>query len=157
MKSSHVVVTLALLLCGIGVPASPEPQQKPSLPVVVVDAAHSRDTPSFATYVVPPGEGLVLDVTKYRFPPLDRPEVPPNVVELDFTSGPPGLYRTAWQESRRIELTARTLKPGEESGPYPGLKPGDKVVVTIGLMTPIPNTDNTSFNVYWTAFIKVAP
>ena len=153
MKPVHVVALLALLCVGV----SASPQQKPSLPVVVVDAAHSRETPSFATYVVPPGKGLVLDVTKYRFSPLDRPEVPPNVVELDFTSGPPGLYSTAWQESRRIELTARTLKPGEESGPFPGLKPGDKVVVTIGLMKPIPNTNEISFKVYWTAFVKVEP
>lgn len=105
--------------------------------------------------MLPPAEGLVVDATQYRFSPADRPEVPPDRVELAIDGY--RMYRTAWKESRRIELTAKTLEALEDAGPFPGLEAGRTAVVTIGLATPIPGTDNISFNVYWMALIQVSP
>lgn len=147
-----LVSTFLVTLFTLGA-ASPGAEAKPGLPVVVVAAERSRDHPGASPYRVAAGEGLILDVTEHRFPPLDRPEVPPNVVELYITGA--GSYRTAWQESRRIELTAQTLAAGEDSDPYPGLKPGAKGAVTIGRFTPGKEPGHTSFEVYWMALLEV--
>jgi hypothetical protein len=136
------------------------PQGSPEIVVLKVDREHSRvHAPRGVkppAYVLAPVEGIILDLTGFRLSDEGRPETRPNLVELIVEGRTDNfIYRTAWQDSRRIEMTPATLQPQPGSPPFTGFKAGDSAYVTIGYERVDPQTSHSSISVMWMAGIEI--
>ena len=128
-----------------------------SQPTIVVDVAHSQfgrpEGEEGPSYTLPPTERLLVDARTYDFSESLFPDTPPNAVQLLVGEG--RQYSAPWQPSRQIELSPASLIPINDSPPFAGLKPGDRVILAIGQQRTDPQKNELVLRVLWAGLIEV--
>src|SRR5258708_4304799 len=105
-------------------------------PVVVVDDAHLQfkhaDGSKAVFYAVPPGPGVVLDASSYKF------QIPPQLAvsgpdSVSIVIGKGQMYSADWKpvDGKQV-LDAATLKPVGKAPPFTGFPAGVTIAMGIG-------------------------
>jgi hypothetical protein len=117
------------------------------LPLVIMDEVHFLD--KSAVYIIPAGNGFILDSRSYTFriPPTASGPLVPNYFQM---IGNNQYYGMKWESEELIHrITADQLEPLSGATAFDGFNAGQRYLVAVGNMT------DGIFTPLWTATIEV--
>lgn len=145
-----------------------EPENKPQ--ILIVDEAHQalpkpgpqRQDRAPEIYQIEPDEAIGLDFTTYelKFQSGDRKFnlMKPNRLDVVFDNGRQYKRIFSSKRQKRLELSAKTLRPVGNSPSFPGFKAGQRFMMSLGYEFPRLATDEEG-NVApaWMGVVEVVP
>lgn len=129
------------------------------LPILVVDEAHWQkvhpNSMEALEYSVQARDGFQISTTAFEFPiPDDVDFKGPNIIQ--FVVGKEQLYATAYEKDCSLyTIDKANLVPMYGSRPFEGFKPGTKMIIAIGhLSPPKDGQPQPKFTVLWAGVVN---
>ena len=147
----------SVLLC-LGVLLAGCKDKPPAYPTVVVDDAHLQlhhaDGTTPVDYSIPPGPGVIVDATGYKFQiPAQLNLTAPDSVNVVIGKGL--MYSAEWKPvDGHLVLDASTLTPVGHSPPFAGFPAGSTIALGIGHAEATLEA-KARFSVIWVGMVNV--
>ncbi len=170
MKWTCWWLATALGLLGIvGAEGQTAADKKPQ--ILIVDEEHQAlpkpgpkrsDAPPPKIYEIEPAEAIGLDFTNYelRFQSGDRKFnlMKPNRLDVLFDNGQQYKRIYSSKRQKRLELSAKTLRPVGKSPPFRGFKTGQRFMMSLGYEFPrLAKEEEGKVAPAWMGVVEVLP